>query len=674
MPRSTLVLPLLLILFSCRQEEKDERQNTRYLDQVFHTADSLDRPDAALALIDSVYRVLPGPSSHDLYRMYDYKRYYYQRQHNYEAAEAYADSMLSVTREGDADYCLGLFDKGDALMGEKKYNEAFQYYVQAKRLTDRTTDTCGANIYSTTLGTVCYKQRKYDAAVRYFLESYGQLLHCRDQDAWVYFCGTQGTLDNIALGYTGEGLLDSARFFYDSARSYIASRRAPFDGDLNHSRYITGALGVIDGNEGDVAYRKGDTVAAEALYLRSINLNLRKNEEIEDAQLTSVKLARLYMDGKRFREAALLLDRLRHSLDTFPSIDAELDFRQTSWQYNERIGAVPAAYRNFLAYTHLKDSLEGGKPLSSMDVGEEIKHAASNFNLRLLQRQYQVKTLYLFIATTFAVMALLIIGLVIQNAVKSRKHVDALTVLNQQISTQNYQMHTALNALEQSHRENARLLKIMAHDLRNPIGASGSIASLLLEEPDFNEEHRQMLQLIRASSQSSLEMITDLLHSSTTRENLVTEPVDLKALLTYCAEQLRFKAEEKRQTLRVTSEPVILSLNREKMWRVLSNLLTNAIKFSPSGTAIFIDLYRRNAEVWIAVCDQGIGIPGDLKGRVFELFGEAKRKGTAGEESFGLGLGISKQIVEAHGGRIWFDSEEGRGTTFFIAFPDNTVS
>jgi signal transduction histidine kinase len=73
--------------------------------------------------------------------------------------------------------------------------------------------------------------------------------------------------------------------------------------------------------------------------------------------------------------------------------------------------------------------------------------------------------------------------------------------------------------------------------------------------------------------------------------------------------------------------------------------------------------------VLIAVKDHGIGIPAEMKDKIFDMFTEAKRTGTAGEQAFGLGLAISKQIVEAHGGKIWFESKPGQGTTFYVELP-----
>jgi signal transduction histidine kinase len=112
-----------------------------------------------------------------------------------------------------------------------------------------------------------------------------------------------------------------------------------------------------------------------------------------------------------------------------------------------------------------------------------------------------------------------------------------------------------------------------------------------------------------------------------------------------------------------------LPASREKLWRVVSNLIGNAIKFSPTGASINVSMEQRAGGIRIAVKDEGIGIPPDMQEKIFDLFTEAKRPGTAGEQAFGLGLAISKQIVEAHGGRIWFESGTTKGTTFFVDLP-----
>jgi len=147
------------------------------------------------------------------------------------------------------------------------------------------------------------------------------------------------------------------------------------------------------------------------------------------------------------------------------------------------------------------------------------------------------------------------------------------------------------------------------------------------------------------------------------------EPVDIGSLIEYCIDLLQYKAAEKNQHIIVETEPATVLLNREKIWRVVNNLVGNAIKFSESGKNIYVHAYHKGNEYVIMVRDEGIGIPENLKRRVFNMFTNARRVGTSGEKSFGMGLAISQKIVEAHGGRIWFESEINSGTTFYVALP-----
>ena len=133
-------------------------------------------------------------------------------------------------------------------------------------------------------------------------------------------------------------------------------------------------------------------------------------------------------------------------------------------------------------------------------------------------------------------------------------------------------------------------------------------------------------------------------------------------------ELLRFKAAEKHQEIQFKDTgPIELNIIREQIWRVLSNLITNAIKFSPDGGLIQVAVIDEGKIIKIAVADNGIGIPDNLKEAIFNMFTDAKRPGTAGERSFGLGLSICRQIIENHEGKIWFESDGSTGTTFYMS-------
>jgi two-component system sensor histidine kinase VicK len=149
------------------------------------------------------------------------------------------------------------------------------------------------------------------------------------------------------------------------------------------------------------------------------------------------------------------------------------------------------------------------------------------------------------------------------------------------------------------------------------------------------------------------------------------EPVEINSLVSNSVELLRFKAAEKGQKILLDAleRQQELYISREKIWRVISNLISNAIKFSPTGGTIQVKVAEVNTKIIIAVKDNGIGIPDKLKDQVFNMFTSAQRPGTSGEKSFGLGLSICRQIMEKHHGRIWFESDTNIGTTFFISLP-----
>lgn len=679
------MLLLLLGIPSCHSPSTGTISHSTYFDQAIGKADSIapDHKDRAFAFLDSVYNAFPNPRPEDLYKKYDYKRhYFYETRKDYPRAMLYVDSQLWVLRnnaypsgqsndtderEFRKDQGMAFFSKGDVLLAEKKYNDAFLYYFQGMRIIEKTQDTCVFGEYAGRLGLICYRQARYREAMAYFKEAFDNLSHCTEKDAFTKFVYQQGHLDNIALCYARSGMPDSAMYYYDSALRYIRLNGRNFLYNGSHNRFIETANGVIYGNQADAWYEKGDTGMAENLYLESIRINSQKEHASEDAQFTRIKLVGLYLAGRRFEAARGELDQLRHVLDSLPDKDVELRWLQLAGRYNDSIGETRAAYTALQAYLKLKDSLDAGnKPA---DVNGELQHIAHEYELNLLKKRDELKTVYLVIAVILAVMAVMIIFLVWKYWKRSRKNVAELTLLNRRIRMQYEDTQKVLLALEESQRENTRMIKIVAHDLRNPIGATGSIAALLLKKPDLPKDQKKMLGLIRTSSENSLEMIADLLHVNTIAAEMTKEPVNVPAVLEYCVNLLQYKAEDKKQRIILKTQPVILLANREKIWRVLSNLITNAIKFSPEHTDIVVNLFLKGDRVIISVKDQGIGIPENLKEKIFDLFTEAKRRGTAGEESFGLGLSISRQIVQAHSGKIWYESKPGQGTIFYVELP-----
>lgn len=226
--------------------------------------------------------------------------------------------------------------------------------------------------------------------------------------------------------------------------------------------------------------------------------------------------------------------------------------------------------------------------------------------------------------------------------------------------------------LEASNKDKDRILQVLAHDMRSPLSSIHTISGLVLEDSTLSEKNKEMLQLIFDSSAGSYEMVGELIDAlaSYNPATLKLSINDLPTLLRHCVKIQRFKAGEKGQTIKLKAEQELsLYVDAPKIERVMANLISNAIKFSPAGATILISVKQSNQFALVSVADQGIGVPDDLKDKVFDIFTKGKRYGTSGERPFGLGLSICKQIIEAHGGRIWLESKVGQGSVFNFELP-----
>lgn len=181
--------------------------------------------------------------------------------------------------------------------------------------------------------------------------------------------------------------------------------------------------------------------------------------------------------------------------------------------------------------------------------------------------------------------------------------------------------------------------------------------------------------MIADSCRNSLALSRDIIDASYKfgSHNLNKEEIVINNLVKNCADLMGFKAAEKKQKINViyNNDTIIATIDKEKIWRILNNLISNAIKFSYENSVIDISVFDDGNKIKVSVKDYGKGIPEKNKAIVFDMFTKAKSPGTQGEKPNGLGLSICLNIAKAHNGNIWFESTEGKGTTFFFEFPKN---
>ena len=215
------------------------------------------------------------------------------------------------------------------------------------------------------------------------------------------------------------------------------------------------------------------------------------------------------------------------------------------------------------------------------------------------------------------------------------------------------------------------VLAIVSHDLRNPLSSIAICARTLLEDVPVGSEQSNMLGAIAEATDWMNRLIHDLLDASALeagRLSIVSRPESVTKIVTSAVGMRAREARAMSLTLETElAEPLpAVSADLGRVGQVIGNLLTNAIKFTERGGRIVVRSRAAPPFVEISVSDTGPGIPHEEQARVFDRFWQSRR--TAGRGT-GLGLAIARGIVEAHGGRIWLESEPGRGSTFFFTLP-----
>ena len=227
------------------------------------------------------------------------------------------------------------------------------------------------------------------------------------------------------------------------------------------------------------------------------------------------------------------------------------------------------------------------------------------------------------------------------------------------------------NEAQQATRARDQMLGVVAHDLRNPLSTMLMASSMLAETLDAAAPAQKQVAMVQRAGERMNRLIQDLLDVKRMESgNLAVEraPVSPCALLSEGAESLRpiASAAGVTLTLEVPAELPAVPADRHRVHQVLSNLVGNAIKFTPRGGSIVVRGEDAPGEILVAVEDSGAGIPAEQLPHIFNQFWQGARTDRRG---IGLGLAIAKWIVEAHAGRIWVESTLGAGSTFYFTLP-----
>jgi signal transduction histidine kinase len=266
-------------------------------------------------------------------------------------------------------------------------------------------------------------------------------------------------------------------------------------------------------------------------------------------------------------------------------------------------------------------------------------------------------------------------GLLKQHLSQSR---NELRLAQEQLALQNLELATANAELQRLDELKSVFVSVAAHELRTPLAAIQGYVEMLIDEDvgPLTESQREYLAIVQDGGQRLLHITSSLLDVTRIeagRVNLVLQPTDLSALARSVAAEYRRLLESKALRLVFESAPELpLALcDPTRAAQIIGNLVSNAIKYTPQGGNLHIAVALTSEEgfLQVSVADDGVGIARDDHDKLFRRFFRAANAATMGASGAGLGLYITRSLVELHGGRIWFESQLGEGSTFYVTFP-----
>lgn len=563
---------------------------------------------------------------------------------------------------------------------ENNLDTTFRHTTKAREIANRLDYAKGKADALNNLGIVFDLRGDLQLALRYYNESYNQYRLIGDSSNIIQ------TRMNIAMVYTELGKKEKSRALYndifsesrslknDSIMSLVIynylQQHPETIGKDTVSSYIKRAKSIaikfkdtrmqlaIDQLIGMNAIHNNDRQKGIAILEKTLQTTLKeKNFNLGVDML--ITLGNLFISS----DSASAVGYYKRGLDIARvkgySVSAKIIVKKLYDFYKARKNKDEA----FRYSEQLVELYELRDVLSNKSGVDYIEYALKDQQLEIAHTQSKYQSGFLLLTLVICVMTIVIIIILWRNWKQTQKTAEALHL-------QFEHSEATMEAMDVMNKNYALLIKVVAHDLRNPIGAISAITSLIPQN-SLAEDIVEYIALIQSSSKNCLELINELMKTDfDQQQNLNKAKINIGELIHQSVMLLSFRAKDKKQQLLLNNDiHVSLMADAEKVLRVISNLIVNAMKFSQPDSTIHINCIQLEDEVVIDVKDNGMGIPPELQGKIFDPFTSSRRKGTSGEQPFGLGLYISKQIIEAHHGKIWFDTAVGKGSTFYISLP-----
>lgn len=541
---------------------------------------------------------------------------------------------------------------GQDFMAFGKFDEAYFYYTQSYRFSSAMNDSLRMAVALHNIGAVFKGLKQYEKALAYFssTQKISDLIGDHEGKAYNY--------DEIGDVYKRKGKYDSA--LYALKYSLGVSRKLKlFVNDLEPGTLMKIAQTYLEKGEDKLALSYYDS--AEMLFKKTDN----------DYGIAEINLGRgkVFLKEKKYAEAQKLVEGSAKKAKETNSWTLGIECANTLSKLHELKGEYAQSLTYYRQYKELEDSLfSQGMQAKLLQDQIRFETAAKEDQIKALTkledlRKNELKKQELISNILVVVVALVVILLfTVYRSGQRRIRINKLLMEHQD------EIKRRSEELEQLNQVKDKFFSIISHDLRSPMNALSAILNMLDNKQIKPEEFEQLTKELKVQFNHTKTLINNLLDWALLQMDklkIQQEKLDLNNIVEENFKLL--KTLNTKATTLVNNIPqgtsCVGDLNMVNL--VLRNLVLNAIKFTETGGTVEVSVNSGSGNDWIvSVKDNGIGINPDVQKLLFEKTSGYSTRGTANEKGTGLGLILCKEFVEKNGGKIWLESEMGKGSTF----------
>ncbi|WP_264565125.1 tetratricopeptide repeat-containing sensor histidine kinase [Flavobacterium sp. N3904] len=533
------------------------------------------------------------------------------------------------------------------------FPRALNYAYKALKIHEEENDKKGIASANNSLGIIYIEYKNYKLALKFYTKALKVSKEINDTKS------TATYLNNIGDVYLRQKNYSKALYYFEQAIKTNTFRKDSFESGLNYTN-----IGIT------YNFLKQYKKSIEAI---NKSVLIYKNDSSLYNGFNKLEFGKSYYylalnEKNQAKKDQLLqksLDYVNESMHIFKREKSLIDIKD-AYLYLSKIKKEQGKHHEALDYfeksTHLNDSIfssENSTQINLLESQREIELRDKKIEIQNLKIKNDSRKVYLLVTITIAVGVLL--GLFFWLYLSKRRTNVQLEEKNKTISNIN--------------KQKDKFFSIIAHDLRGPFNGFLGLTELLAE--DLNTMTSEEIQFAAASMKNSAanlnRLLENLLEWSRMEQGLIPfapQQNKLKSVVDECIITLKDAADKKEIKINENIDnKTIVFADNNILHAVIRNILSNAIKFTPKGGTIAIQGKEDNKKTTISITDSGIGMNSKMVDNLFRLDVQTNRKGTNDEPSTGLGLILCREFIEKHSGKIWVESEEGKGTTFYFSFP-----